>query len=531
MVVSADRLASEAGLEILKKGGSAVDAAVAVGFVLAVVFPEAGNIGGGGFMLIRKKGGEAVVIDFREKAPGASQRTMYIDSAGNVTDKTLIGQLAAGVPGTVAGLLKALHDFGTMSPRDVLRPAIDLARNGFVVDRRLERSLESCKTDMSGFQATMSVFTRNGVLLKEGDTLRQPDLTATLSRIQERGTEGFYKGETARLILEEMRRGGGIMTQKDLEDYQAIVREPVKGSYRGYEILSAPLPSSGGLCVLEILNIMEGYDLASMGWHSSLSVHLMAESMRRVYADRAEFMGDPRYVDAPVRALISKPYAGERRREIDPSRAAESASVRHGSPQGNEGRHTTHYCTVDESGTIVSTTYTLNDLFGCKALVGGAGFLLNDEMDDFSAKPGVPNAYGLIGGDANAIAPGKRPLSSMTPTIVLKDSRPFLALGARGGSKIITAVVQAISNVIDFGMGPQEAVDAPRFHHQWMPDTLVYEKFCFPRDVIQNLEQKGHRLWESDGPLGELEAIAFDTAQGWMYGAPDSREGGVAVGY
>ncbi|OLD81897.1 MAG: gamma-glutamyltransferase [Ignavibacteria bacterium 13_1_40CM_2_61_4] len=406
-----------------------------------------------------------------------------------------------------------------------------MARNGFAVDRRFEHSLESCKADMSGFPSTMSIFSRNGVLLKEGDTLRQPDLAATLIRIQEKGTEGFYKGETARLIVEEMRRGGGIMTQKDLEDYQAIVREPVKGSYRGYEILSAPLPSSGGLCALEILNIMEGYDLASMGWHSSGSVHLIAESMKRVYADRAEFMGDPQYVDAPVRVLISKPYAGERRKEIDPSRAAESSSVRHGSPRGTEGQHTTHFCTVDESGTIVSTTYTLNDLFGCKAVVGGAGFLLNDEMDDFSAKPGVPNAYGLIGGDANAIAPGKRPLSSMTPTIVLKGSRPFLALGARGGSKIITAVVQAISNVIDFGMGPQEAVDAPRFHHQWMPDSLVYEKFCFPRDVIQNLEQKGHRIRESDGPLGELEVIAFDAGEGWIYGAPDSREGGVAVGY
>ena len=531
MVVSAHRLASEVGADILRRGGNAVDAAVAVGFALAVVYPEAGNIGGGGFMLIRKPDGTAVVIDFREKAPEAARRTMYLDSAGNVTDKSIDGLLAAGVPGTVSGLLDALQGYGSMSLRDLIQPAIDLARNGFVVDRRLDASLDTCWSKLSAFPSTVEIFSKNGGHLREGDTLRQHDLARTLGRIQAKGIDGFYRGETSRLVEEEMRRGGGIMTRGDLEHIRSVRRDPLRGSYRGYEILSPPPPSSGGLCLLEILNICEGYDLASMGFHSSRAVHLVAEAMKRAYADRAELMGDPDFVSVPVEVLVSKRYADRRRSEIDTVCATEGVRVRAGIEAGREGRHTTHFCVVDGEGTIVSATTTLNDLFGCKVIVGGTGFFLNDEMDDFSAKPGVPNAYGLLGGDANAIVPAKRPLSSMAPTIVLKDGTPCMVLGARGGSKIITAIAQVISNVADFGMDLQQAVDAPRFHDQWAQDSLLFEKFAFPRDVVERLEERGHHLRETDEPLGGLEAIWFDRAQGWIYGVPDPREEGVALGY
>ena len=531
MVVTAHRLASQVGVDILRRGGNAVDAAVAVGLALAVVYPEAGNIGGGGFMLVRKRDGSAAVIDFREKAPRASSGTMYLDSAGNVTDKSFDGALAAGVPGSVSGLLEALRLYGSMSIRDLARPAVGLAENGFIVDRHLEASLDSSWSKLSEFPAAMALFSRHGAPLREGDTLRQPELARTLGRIQQFGADGFYRGETARLLEEEMRRGGGIVTRRDLEEYHPVLRTPLRGSYRGYEILTTPPPSSGGLCLLEMLNISEGYDLGSMGFHSSNAVHFVAEAMKRVYADRAELMGDPAFVEVPGEVLASKSYANGRRAEIDSLRATENMRVRSGIENPHEGRHTTHYCVVDEQGTIVSTTTTLNDLFGCKVVVAGAGFFLNDEMDDFSAKPGVPNAYGLIGGRANEIAPSKRPLSSMVPTILLKDGRPCLVLGARGGSKIITAVAQVISNIADFGMNLEEAVEAPRFHHQWRPDSLVYERFALARDVVQKLEERGYHLRETDSPLGELEALWLDAAGGWIYGVPDSREGGVALGY
>jgi gamma-glutamyltranspeptidase / glutathione hydrolase len=531
MVVSAHPLASEIGVAVLRNGGNAVDAAVAVGLALAVVYPEAGNLGGGGFMLIRKRDGTATVIDFREKAPGAASGTMYIDSAGNVTDKSFDGPLAAAVPGTVSGFLEALQRYGSMSLHDLAQPALDLAKNGFVVDRHLEASLDTCWTKLSEFPATLALFSQHGAHLREGDTLRQPDLARTLGRIQELGNDGFYRGETARLIEQEMRRGGGIVTRGDLEAYHPVLREPLRGSYRGYEILAPPPPSSGGLCLLEILNISEGYDLASMGFHSSKAVHFVAEAMKRAYADRAELMGDPAFVEIPGDVLVSKSYANRRRGEIDSTRSTEGVRVRSGIGGLHEGQHTTHYCVVDDQGTIVSTTTTLNDLFGCKVIVAGAGFFMNDEMDDFSAKPGVPNAYGLIGGSANAIEAEKRPLSSMTPAILLKDGKPCMVLGARGGSQIITAIAQVISNVADFGMNLQEAVEAPRFHHQWQPDSLIYERFALAQDVMQKLEEKGYHLQETDSPLGELEAIWFDSADGWIYGVPDPREGGVALGY
>ncbi len=530
MVVSAHRLASEVGRDILRRGGNAVDAAVAVGFALAVVYPEAGNVGGGGFMLVRKPDGTSVIIDFREEAPGGASRAMYLDSNGNVTDRSNDGPLAAGVPGTVSGMLLALQGYGTMPPAEVVQPSIDLARNGFAVDRRLDSAFAECWTKLSSFSSTMRVFSKNGVRLREGDTLRQSDLARTLERIREHGAEGFYRGETARLLEDEMKRGGGIISWKDLERYHSVFRAPLRGSYRGLEIISPPPPSSGGLCLMEILNICEGFNMRAMGFHSSMAVHVMAEAMKRAYADRAELMGDPEYFRIPADTLISKEYGAFRRREIDTLRASPSSRIGEGVGSYREGRHTTHFSVVDKSGMIVSTTYTLNDLFGCKVVVDSAGFFLNDEMDDFSAKSGAPNVHGLVGGDANAIEAGKRPLSSMVPTIVLREGRPLMVLGARGGARIITAVAQVISNVADFGMDLQEAVDAPRFHDQWLPDSLVAEKFALPRDVTDKLEGKGHLMREADGPLGALEAIWFDFSEGWIYGVSDPREGGVAAG-
>ena len=531
MVVSAHHSASEIGVDILKRGGNAVDAAVAVGFALAVVYPEAGNIGGGGFMVIRLKNGAVIGIDFREKAPKAAWRSMFLDSLGNVSDKSHLGHLSVGVPGTVAGLLKALEKYGTMKTEAILQPAIDIAHQGFVVDKRLEENFVDYKDELFSFPSTVRAFTKNGVLYTEGDTLRQPELAKSLERIQRLGKEGFYRGETARLIIEEMRRGGGLLTYEDLEEYEAVLREPIKGRYRGYDIISMSPPSSGGICLMQLLSIVEGYDLKRMGFHSSSSIHVMTEAMKRVYADRAEYMGDPDYVDVPVDFLISKEYASIRRNEIDSRKATPGGIVHHGKYLNREGENTTHYVVADREGNVVSTTYTINDLFGSKVVVEGGGFFLNDEMDDFSAKPGVQNIYGLIGGDANAIVADKRMLSSMTPTIVLKEGKPVMAFGARGGPKIITAVFQTLVNVIDFEMTLQEAVNAPRFHHQWIPDELLYEKNCFSEDVQNNLQSKGHILKERKFSLGELEALFIDPRTGRMYGAPDHREGGVAIGY
>ncbi|HZY09866.1 MAG TPA: gamma-glutamyltransferase, partial [Bacteroidota bacterium] len=489
------------------------------------------NIGGGGFMVIRLKNGAAIGIDFREKAPKAAWRSMFLDSMGNVSDKSHLGHLSVGVPGTVAGLLKALEKYGTMKTEDILQPAIDIAHQGFVVDKRLAENFVDYKDELCSFSSTVRAFTKNGVLYTEGDTLRQPELARSLERIQRLGKEGFYRGETARLIIEEMRRGGGLLTYEDLEEYEAVLREPIKGRYRGYDNISMSPPSSGGICLMQLLSIVEGYDLKRMGFHSSSSIHVMTEAMKRVYADRAEYMGDPDYVDVPVDFLISKEYASIRRNEIDSRKATPGGIVHHGKYLNREGENTTHYVVADREGNVVSTTYTINDLFGSKVVVEGGGFFLNDEMDDFSAKPGVQNIYGLIGGDANAIVADKRMLSSMTPTIVLKEGKPVMAFGARGGPKIITAVFQTLVNVIDFEMTLQEAVNAPRFHHQWIPDELLYEKNCFSEDVQNNLQSKGHILKERKFSLGELEALFIDPRTGRMYGAPDHREGGVAIGY
>ncbi len=531
MVVSAESLATAAGVEVLKNGGTAIDAAVAVGFALAVTYPEAGNLGGGGFMLIRLTGGAATMVDFRETAPEAATRDMFLDGSGiPVPGKSLLGPLASGVPGAVAGLLHALDVYGTKTRAEVMRRAIDLAEQGFVVSGRLARSLRGARLDSSQSLSARKAFVRNGTLLTEGDTLLQPDLGATLKAIRDRGKAGFYEGTIADLIVAEMKLGGGIITHADLLKYNAVEREPVAGSYRGYDILSSSLPSAGGIVLIEMLNILERFDLRGKGWNSPAAVHLLAAAAQRAYADRAEFMGDPNFVKVPTSDLISKSYGWIRSSSIDSTKAVASNTVSAGIPGGLNGQHTTHYCVADRFGNVVSTTVTLNDLYGCKTLVEGAGFFLNDEMDDFSVNAGVPNLYGLTGNDANAIAPGKRMLSSMTPTIILKDRQPVLLLGSRGGSRITTSVAQVIVNVIDFDLDVQAAVDAPRIHHQWLPDSLLYEQGALSLDVAEQLRGMGYELGETTA-VGRVNAIFIDGLRQLFYGVPDPREGGTAMGY
>ena len=530
MVVTANRLASEIGIEILKKGGNAVDAAVAVGFALAVVFPEAGNIGGGGFMLMRKNDGKTACIDFRETAPIVSAGDMYIDSSGKVTDKIIRGALSAGVPGTVAGLLEALSKYGTMKLSQLINPAIKLANDGFIVDLRLEQNILNYEKELRQFPSTVKTFFKNTNRYIQGDTLRQPDLARTLIRIRNKGWSGFYRGKTARLIVDAMKRGGGIITEKDLSRYKSIIRKPITGTYRSYDIVSCPLPSSGGTCLIEMLNILEQYNLASLGFHSSKSVHIITEAMKRVYADRSEYMGDPAYAFLPESILISKGYASSRRKEIDSMHAAPAVDIHPGRISIKEHNNTTHYSVIDKYGNCAAVTYTVNDIFGSQLIVDGAGFFLNNEMDDFSAKPGTPNSYGLLGGSANAIEAGKRPLSSMAPTIVMKDGKPVMILGARGGSAIITALLQTILNVIDYGMNIETALNSPRFHHQWMPDTVFTEKYCLPRDVIQNLISMGQNPSETSNFYGAVQAIYVDGENSVIYGSSDPREGGMAAG-
>ncbi len=530
MVVSADSLASSAGVEILRRGGNAVDAAVAVGFVLAVTYPEAGNLGGGGFMLIRMAGGESTMIDFREKAPAAATRDMYLDAAGRpVREKSLIGPLAAGVPGTVDGLLTALNEYGSLGKVDVIRPALELADLGFRVNDHLARTLEEEIPRFALFPSTMKAFTRNGKPYRWGDTLRQPDLASTLRAIMERGPDGFYAGDVAARIAAEMKKDGGIITADDLRDYGSVERDPLLGSYRGYDVITAPPPSSGGVLLLQILNSIERFDLRRMGWNSSSSVHALAASCQRAFADRGAFLGDPDFVQVPVAGLISKQYAAGRLADFDSMHALRSAGIGSGDPSGAD-HQTTHYCVVDRLGNVVSVTYTLNGLFGCKAVVDGAGFFLNNEMDDFTVKPGALNMFSLVGGVRNGIEPRKRMLSSMAPTIVVKDNRPFLVLGARGGSRIPTSVAQIVANVIDFGMSVQEAVDAPRVHHQWIPDTLLYEKRGLASDVVRNLGSMGYVLQEVD-VTARAHALMIDSEGGWFLGGADPREEGFAIGY
>jgi len=529
MVVSADSLASAVGVEVLRSGGNAVDAAVAVGFTLAVTFPEAGNIGGGGYMVIYRPGKSPVMIDFREKAPARSSKDMYLDSLGRpVPDRSLLGHLSAGVPGSVAGLLHALEKYGTKDREEILRHPIEIARNGFRVNHNLATQLRESLQALTRFTPSLKTFTRNGTPYSEGDTLRLSDLAHTLQAIADNGVAGFYEGPVAAMIASEMSRGGGLITASDLSSYSPAELAPVTGSYRGYTIISASPSSSGGVILLEILNILERFDLRRRGHNSPQSIHLFAAAAQRAYADRAEYLGDPEFVKIPTDVLVSKTYAAQRSASIDSLQRTPSSTIKAGGGVVKEGDHTTHYCVTDGDGNVVSVTVTLNELFGSKVVVDGAGFLLNDEMDDFVTAPGVPNLYGLTGGDANSIAPGKRMLSMMSPTIVLKDDKPLLALGARGGSRIATTVAQVISNVIDFRMGIQEAVDAPRVHHQWVPDVLCYEG-GISSEAVEGLRALGYDCQQAGS--AKVEALMIDPATMAIYGAPDPREGGVAIGY
>jgi gamma-glutamyltranspeptidase/glutathione hydrolase len=532
MVVAADPIASNVGLKILKEGGNAVDAAAAVGFALAVTYPGAGNIGGGGFMVMRFADGAVKSLDYRETAPAGAKRDMFLDKNGNFQEqKSTRGHLACGVPGSVAGMLYAQRRYGRLTRAQVLKPAIDLAEKGFHLHYRLAEDLERMIPEFSAYRSSKKAFSKNGKPYAEGELFRQKDLAATLKRIRDKGRDGFYTGETAKLIVAEMKRGGGLITLKDLEEYASVIQDPVRGTYRGYEIISSGPPSSGGVALVQMLNILEGYNLGEYGWNSSKAVHRMVEAMRRVYADRAEFLGDPDFVKIPVAWLTSKKYAEQRRATIDTTKATPSDQISHGIQPPPEKDHTTHYSVVDRFGNCVSVTTTLNDAYGSKVVVTGAGFLLNDEMDDFSAKEGVPNEYGLVGSDANSIAPNKRMLSSMTPTIVLKDGKPFMVIGSPGGSTIMTTVLQVIVNVIDFKMTIQEAVDAPRIHHQWLPDHLMYEERALSQDAIDNLRAMGHTLRMRENTTGLAEGILFDRKRGLLLGATDPRGYGEAVGY
>jgi gamma-glutamyltranspeptidase/glutathione hydrolase len=527
MVSSADEYASHVGIEILKKGGNAIDAAVGVGFALAVTYPGAGNIGGGGFMLIHTKDGKNISIDYREKAPISAFKNMYLDSNGNVVDGlSTTGHLAGGVPGSVAGLLYALEHYGTMSRQEVMKYAIDLAENGFKIHKRFAENLNSQQKAFSQFPSTMEIF---GGHFKEAQLLIQKDLAATLRRISEQGKDGFYKGETAEFITEEMRKGYGIVTKADLESYEAKERIPLVGSYRGYEIISMPPPSSGGICLLYLLNCLENYDLKSLLYNSPAKVNLMVEAMRRVYADRSQYMGDPDFVQVPVDVLISKNYAKERMSGYEINVAGNSKAIQPGNITKKESKETTHYCVVDKEGNLVSTTTTINDNFGSKLVIKGAGFFWNNEMDDFVSKPGAPNMYGLVGSDANAIAPQKRMLSSMTPTIILKDNKPFMVVGSPGGGRIITSVLQTIINVIDFNMSIKDAIDAPRFHHQWLPDEIQIEKDVFDSSMRSSLKTMGYSLKEIP-EFGRVEGILFKE-DGSFTGHTDRRGYGKAIGF
>lgn len=535
MVVAVEPLAAEIGADILRQGGNAVDAAVAVGFALAVTHPSAGNLGGGGFMLIRLADGRAVAIDYRETAPARATPTMYLDPR-LPPDASTVGHLAAGVPGTVDGLITALEKYGTMSLPRVIRPAIDLAGRGIVVDRRIAEGLRAVSRDLARFPSSARVFLKpHGELYAEGDLLVQEDLAATLKRIARHGREGFYGGETADLIARDMAANGGIITREDLAGYQAIIRKPVRGSYRGFEILSMPPPSSGGVALIEMLNILEGYDLGAPGFGSGRGLRLMVEAMRRAYADRAQFLGDADFSAVPVDRLISKGHARELRSTIDTLRATPSRTPEP-APGGVEGTHTTHYSVVDGQGNAVANTYTINDWYGSRAVVAGAGFLLNDEMDDFNTKPGVTNARGRIGTAPNLIAPGKRMLSSMTPTIVVRDGRPYLITGSPGGRTIINTVLQVILNVIDHRMDIQAAVDAPRIDHEWFPDLVRMEPGFAPAE-IQALRMGGYTVSAGITATGDTyvqgdaHSILVDPDTGVLLGAPDRRRLGAAAGY
>ena len=526
MVVSAHPVASEVGIAVMKQGGNAVDAAIATQLALAVVYPGAGNLGGGGFMVARLHDGETVALDFRETAPAAAHRDMYLDAQGNVVDeKSVNGHLSSGVPGTVAGLFQSLK-YAKLPFQKLIAPAIELAEKGFVLTEEEANSLNSIQSDLVKYNATPNAFQKKQGW-KAGDTLLQPELAATLKRIRDQGAAGFYEGETARLIVDEMKRGRGLITYEDLKKYSAKWRTPHQFTYKGYTIISMPMPSSGGVLLHQMLKMVEDKPLPQWGFLSPQAVQLMTEAERRAYADRAEYMGDPDFYNVPVAQLTSDAYLKKRMQDFVPGKAGSSASTKPGI-FAKESEETTHLSVIDAEGNMVSVTTTLNNSYGNKTVVGGAGFFLNDEMDDFSAKPGVPNLYGAVGGEANAIVPGKRMLSSMTPTVVLQNGKPFLVVGTPGGTTIPTSVFQTIIDIIDFNLPTEQAVNGPKFHHQWLPDEISIEP-TFPDSISQALIRMGYDVQERVA-IGRTEVIKV-LPNGKFEGVADARGNDGAAGY
>jgi len=527
MVASSEPLASAVGVEILRAGGNAVDAAVAVGFALAVTHPVAGNIGGGGFMLIRLAKGEAIVVDYREAAPAAASRNMYVDSKGDVIPQaSTVGALSVGVPGTVAGLALAEQKYGRLGLARVMAPAIRLAEQGFTVSYDLCESLKSSRDRLSNFDASRRIFLREGRLYEPGEVFKQPELAKTLEAVAHEGAKGFYTGQVAQAIVATMQKYHGLITAQDLARYHPVLRQPLEGHFRGFQVLSVPPPSSGGVALIEMLNILEPLELGPPD--SFDSMHLIVEAMRHAYADRAAYLGDSDFVPVPVARLTSQAYAATLREEILHSKP--EAPIQAGNTQAFESSQTTHYSAADGEGNAVANTYTLNNGYGSAVTAEGAGFLLNDEMDDFASKPGTPNLYGLVQGEANTIAPNKRPLSSMTPTMVLQEGKLRLVLGSPGGGTIINTVLQVLLNALVYKMDILQAVSFPRFHDQWMPDRLILERVGFSADTIQKLREAGYQV-DLRGAMGDCEGIEIDPHSGWMFGAADPRAGGKAVGY
>lgn len=537
IVASQHELASKIGADIMKRGGNAVDAAIAVGLALAVVYPEAGNLGGGGFMLIRFKDGRTAAIDYREMAPKLASRNVFVDKDGNLLKgegSSTIGYRASGVPGTPAGFDTAFRKYGSGKIKwsELVEPARKLAADGYVLSYRLANLFKAYAKNLEKYEDSKRIFLKNGAFYNEGELFKQPDLAATLQRMQVSGAKEFYTGKTAQLIAADMKAHNGLITLEDLKNYVAKEREPLKGKYRGYEIISMPPPSSGGIVLMQVLQMLEKYDIKKMGYNSAEKIHLLAEAERRSFADRSEYMADPDFATVPLKQLLDKNYLLGRADSINLTKASKSEEIKQGNIVINEGTETTHFTVADAQGNVVSNTYTINDLYGSAVTAKGTGVLLNDEMDDFAARPGVPNMFGLIQGERNKVEGGKRPLSSMTPTIVLrKDGSVWFAVGARGGPRIISAVLQTVINVIDHDMNIQEAIDAPRIHHQWFPDQIYYEQYGMSPDTRKILESYGHKFADSPGNIASATGIAIEAKTGVKLGAIDSRSDGEAIGY
>lgn len=537
MVVSANQLASEVGIQILKKGGNAIDAAVATGFALAVTYPFAGNIGGGGFMVIQFENGKNTAIDFREKAPLTAHRDMYLDEKGNyIPSLSQEGATSVAVPGSVAGLIYALEKYGTKSLSEVIQPAIELAKKGWKLDYRTAQSFNANKKEFEKYSSSKKIFVKDKPW-KEGDLFVQKDLAKTLEVIKKNGKSGFYKGKVADLLINQINSLGGKISQKDLDLYNVVEKEPVKGTYKGYEILSMPPSSSGGIALIEILNILENFKIDKDEWGSSEYIHKLVEAMKYAYADRAEYLGDDKFYNVPQKILTSKEYAKLISEKIKQNfgKAVPSNEIDRSILKNfKESNETTHYSVIDKYGNAVSVTTTINSAYGSKIVVEDAGFLLNNEMDDFSAKPGEANQFGLVGNEANSIQPQKRPLSSMTPTIVLKNGKPYIVIGSPGGSRIITTVLQVILNCLEFDMNIADAINSPRIHHQWLPDKIYIEQFALSNDVMKRLMEMGYQFEDANNKftiLGLAEGILVDQNKNIFNGAADKRGAGAAIGY